>query len=49
MTFSLTLNLILAKTYQYLRTSYTNPTSTIRTIVFIGLIITLIMVIIDQI
>ena len=48
MTFSLTLNLILAKTYQYFNTSYTNPTSTIRTIVFIGLIITLIMVIIGS-
>ncbi len=48
MLFSLTLNLILAKSYQYFNTNYTNPSSTIRTIVFIGLIITLIMVIIGS-
>ena len=48
MLFSLTLNLILAKCYQYFNTNYTNPSSTIRTIVFIGLIITLIMVIIGS-
>ena len=31
MLFSLTLNLILAKCYQYFNTNYTNPSSTIRT------------------
>jgi len=48
MFFSLTLNLILAKCYQYFNTGYTNPSSTIKSIVLIGLIITLIMVIIGS-
>ena len=48
MFFSLTLNLILAKCYQFFNTGYTNPSSTLRSIVLIGLIITLIMVIIGS-
>ena len=46
--FSLSLNLILAKCYQYFNTSYTNPSSTLKSIVLIGLIITLIMIIIGS-
>ena len=48
MFFSLSLNLILAKCYQYFNTSYTNPSSTLKSIVLIGLIITLIMIIIGS-
>ena len=48
MFFSLSLNLILAKCYQYFNTSYANPSSTLKSIVFIGLIITLIMIIIGS-
>ena len=48
MFFSLTSNLILAKCYQYFNTSYTNPSSTLKSIVLIGLIITLIMIIIGS-
>jgi|TARA_B100000787_G_C16166569_1_gene284202 hypothetical protein len=48
MFFSLSMNLILAKCYQYFNTSYTNPSSTLKSIVLIGLIITLIMIIIGS-
>ena len=35
MFFSLSLNLILAKCYQYFNTSYANPSSTLKSIVFL--------------
>ncbi len=48
MIFSLILNIILAYVYNYFNKSYSNPASVTRTIVLIGIIITLIMVIIGS-
>lgn len=48
MIFSLILNVILAYVYNYFNKNYSNPASVTRTIVLIGIIITLIMVIIGS-